>query len=489
VRLAFVLALGVGVPAGAQDALLDAATLRARIAAAEGPVPANFRETIAGPTTRTTYHRGTDVRTVFQRGPIHTEAGSYHGERWIQDANGLTAVDEPAPAPPLPPAPTVKRVAQPFDAYVIESLDAAGYGTREFVDPATSRVLRVEQIAPIGTTVIAFEEFAAFGSRKLPARWSVTDPLTRATYAVRRTEYSEGTVLDSDVAEPPIRRTLVEFPPGVRSVRLPTRFDRDFVLVTVKIARADLDFALDTGESGIAIDEAVARSAGLQLVNPTERRGAGAFTQYDTVAPLMEIGPLTMRNIVMRTIQPSTPHPGQLRIAGTLGFDFLAELGVTIDYVRHSVVVAPALAWTPPQGPNVLALNVRLATGTPRVSVSLDGQSGDRFIIDTGTNASLLVTDAFVRAHKDLFAGSGKRQSYFGVAGSFDVEQYMMREVVFSQVHFHGIPVLRATSPAYGAVDGVIGTRLLHYFTLDVHYADGRMYLTRNNLQPGQLDY
>ena len=483
----FVLVPGTGAPAAAAD-VPDAATLRGLVDAAQGPVPANFRETVvSGTTTRTTFHRGADVRAVVDRGPIRTEQGFYRWTRWHQDANGLTVIDDRVAAgvPPATTATVVKRVTAPVSGYLVESLDANGYGTRQFIDPETYAVMRTERIDAGGTVVTSNEAFAVFGARRLPARWTISDSRTNATVTETRTDYREGAVTEGDVATPPICRTLVQFPAGAASVKLPVRFVGDRVYVQVTVGGRDLDFVLDTGESGISISEDVARELGLPLFNKSAQFQAGRFAQFDTLAPSVEIGQLAMHDIVMTTIPQLPALPKSELFAGILGFDFLAELGVTIDYAHRTVTVAPALRWRAPRGPDVVELPVHLMTGTPLVRVALNGQVGERFVLDTGANTSLLITSAFARRHGALFAGPAQRAPYNGIGGSFDVNRYVMRDVAIARIAFRDVSVLRAdASDPYATVDGIIGTNLLHFFTVDLHYADGMVYLTRNSIVP-----
>lgn len=152
---ACVFAAAVG-PSSADDAP-DVKTLRARMADAAGKAPGNFRETILGHGSfelkEITYRLGDDVRRTFDRGPVHEERGMYHGERWHQDANGLTIVDEAEPDSPRADTlrTTVARVTTPVDAYLIAQLNVRGHGTREYVDPQTYLRLREDSIEADGT--------------------------------------------------------------------------------------------------------------------------------------------------------------------------------------------------------------------------------------------------------------------------------------------------------------------------------------------------
>ncbi len=122
-------------------------------------------------------------------------------------------------------------------------------------------------------------------------------------------------------------------------IETPANSEHDRVYVHVTIGSRPLDFILDSGNSSVSIDENVARELGLSLLNARSRVAADRFTQYDTTVPSITIGPLTMRNIVLRTIPHGTLTEVSPGFAGFSGLIFLAQLGVTIDYQQRRVAV------------------------------------------------------------------------------------------------------------------------------------------------------
>ena len=78
--------LGLPYAGLAADTVPDITTLRARMAAAEGAEPANYRETVTWKLAdgslakEQTFQLGADRRTVEDIGGIHTEAGTFKGD-------------------------------------------------------------------------------------------------------------------------------------------------------------------------------------------------------------------------------------------------------------------------------------------------------------------------------------------------------------------------------------------------------------------------
>jgi hypothetical protein len=137
--LLFLLCVSSASVVSAADVPLTADEVLARAPAAAGPRPDNFRETVVGEgslgsTTLTTYRLGKNVQITRDRGNLHYESGTYNGEDWIQDDNGLTRLNPKDTGAERPETitTTVTRVATPVDTWVISKLNARSAGTRTY---------------------------------------------------------------------------------------------------------------------------------------------------------------------------------------------------------------------------------------------------------------------------------------------------------------------------------------------------------------------
>jgi len=160
----------VAVPAVA-DVNPTAAAIHAHIEAAAGPEPKSYRETIdevegGERDRRITIYRGDDYLETDEQGPAKTAYGRYHGQRWRQNENGETILEPPDPTNVSVDdyAETVERISTPVDGYVLSSLDVEGHGTKEYVDRATWRIVREDNIRGAKTTVTLFDDFK-FGGK------------------------------------------------------------------------------------------------------------------------------------------------------------------------------------------------------------------------------------------------------------------------------------------------------------------------------------
>jgi predicted aspartyl protease len=474
----------------------DLATLRANAAAAVGTVPANEARTIAFtldglPGTRTLLRSGDDYLESTSYGPLQRARGTLAGRHWHQNENGETVLEEPDPGHAAKEAyeTTIARVETPVAGYAVSSLNSKGFGSREYIDATTWRVVRRESITSSGTSVVTYDDFRTVAGYTTPFHWTIDDGHPENAGEYRVTEEHIGSVTAADLAIPPPRRALVEFPAGATSVALPARAARDVFVVRLTIGGRGCDFMLDTGASGIVIDDDVASALHLTAYGATSNgANAGRYVSRTVVASHVAVGDLSMHDVVMRTI----PHLGaerstdDFRIVGLLGFDFIDAVSLKLDYDAGTITATRADAFVPPSGAEAYPLDVRLGTGQPMIDVRVNGSLGERFVLDTGAYGSILIDDYFARRYPDAMVdeghGEGRTRRYYGVGGSFSTQPYQLSSVELGAVRFKDFVAYRVTSASsYGGnIDGQVGSELLKYFTVFTDYARGKVYLQTN---------
>jgi predicted aspartyl protease len=484
------LALTAGIPAAAASADRDASVpslddLRARMKTAQGTPLTNDVETVVTTaadgtsSTSTTYRRGADYRTVDDGG----QRGVVGGEHWFQNANGLTVIDIPPEGDreATSPAVTVTRVTSPA-AYCITTDDRHGGITREYVDPATFLVTRVEESTPAGTATTTYTRYATVGTQTFASEWTRDDRHElRVEHVTKRIDVAR-TVTAQDVAEPPTERNLVDFPSSA-PVTIPVTFVKNAIYVHAKVNGHPGNFALDTGASGIVLDRTFARQSGLTLTDrEVNVANARAAQEFSVRVPSIEVGAVAMHDIVASALDFSNfNETGGVHLDGLLGFDFLATEAVTIDYEHATVTLTPSEAYHPPAKRDTLALDIKLGSLTPEVPLTIEGHTSDRFLLDTGADSGVLIFDSFVRRHHGI--GSHVGTSTIAGAGG-DVTVYVVRLSSFQianvkVVDFGALETASATTYA-DAGDGLLGQDFLQMFTIDLDYPNGAIYLTPN---------
>jgi predicted aspartyl protease len=486
-------ALFVAAPAFvcADDALPAIATIRANVRAAEH-TPRSYRETVVivssdgTTTTARELVRGEDDRTIDETGPFHSESGVVGGKRWHQTENGVTVDDDDDPGRAPPEKLTTTVVRDPGGALVVAALNARGWGRKDYVDPATWRLVRRDRIGATGTVATTYDDVRDDQGRVFAHHWRVDDAAERTTSDARVIAYDPSPVSDAELARPASRRTLVAFPDGAAPVLLPASFDRH-IFVRVTVGGRGADFILDSGASGIVVDSDLAHALGLKTYGEHSHVVAGRTTFARTIVPEMKVGPLVMRDVAAGVVPLAFARTPRVKVAGVLGFDFFAQLGVTVDYELKRVTVVPSEGYAAPAEPLTRALATRLGRGVPLVTVALDGAVAERFMVDTGGEGNFLLFDYFTRRNPDavpdvdvpVFPGG---TTLAGVGGEFATKLVVVRDFAVAGFDFRtviGNRVIAQQTYAHD-VDGVLGQAMLRNFNVGFDYARERLYLTPN---------
>jgi hypothetical protein len=290
--------------------------------------------------TAVTLRRGKDRITTETFGSIVFAAGTLNGRGWYQNENGYTIVargeltDDPGTTIV---SQTVSRVSRPGDYDALHTIYANGNESWRYYDPQTFLLMRAERTYAGKRSFAAYEDYRADATGTMRARHVVRGSEGRAD----REETMRSDVVapfgDTELAIPPNRRTLVEFPAGARSVRLPARIaGNGEIVVRVDVAGRGLDMLLDSGSSEILLDSAIARDLGLA---PARRSGFSlAGTQAEAVVvPAMKVGALTLHDVVVHSGPVVYDQSPDVKVVGLLGFDFIAGTALKIDYPDRRV--------------------------------------------------------------------------------------------------------------------------------------------------------
>jgi hypothetical protein len=479
----------------AADGLPTLEDLRAKIAAAAGTVPdprfEQVRSTAFGVAgTQTTFHAGEDFRETDVSGPLVSAHGRYHHQAWHQNANGQTVLEQPDPGRSAADTyvTTVSRVSAPFDAYVIARLNGARSGVKEYVDPTTYRIVRRDEIRPTETTVFTYDDFRTVAGYTTAWHWTRRDghPENNGEYQIETFVARPIAADEIDVAPP--RRALVEFPPGKTSVELPVQMVQQKFVVRVVINGRGLDLVLDSGSAGITLEEGVVRQLGLTSVGRySSALNAGRVDATTVVVPEMQVGDLRMHDVAVTTL----PDPGEqvagVKVVGLLGFDFIAELGLRLDYEHGRVTAIHSDQPLVISEPGAIVLDIRLGKQVPFADVTINGALGERFIIDTGAAGSLMIADYFARRYPTALVdrgggGAGRFAQFAGVGGAIDTRPYQLARVQLGSVTFADFVAYRVVErKSYeSSSDGFLGAQLLRYFTVWLDYVDSQIVLVPN---------
>jgi predicted aspartyl protease len=495
-------------PSPAPAAPLTAADIVARAKAADKAASppseiqdwALTRAGLAG--TQHVVRRGDDLCETTVEGPFTTRSGRLGATAWHQNENGYTIVDVAEPSQAAHPiSETVKGPQPASPRYVVSRTLSSGLTERTFYDPADFVVMRREYERDGHVFRLDYSDFRSGpGGRRIAWQQRGADDRGNV-YTAKLVSDTAAPVEDASLAIPLNRRTLVEFPKGVDEVHLPASVDGGRIHVTVDVNGYPLTFLLDSGASGIFINPQAAKELGLRSYGSSAMTVAGTFAFTRVIAPTVQVGSLTMRDVVMGTVPLDSWESEKDRVVGLLGYDFIAgaDLRITygdfltsgaVDAIRPDVFQAPPLATT--------TMAIRLNGQVPEGHVGIGDASSDDFIVDTGAEAPIILFDRFVKAHPLAVADRGinsggydpDQSVVFGVGGRVKIVPLRLSSFRFADLDFKNFIVLRAENPgAFGDYrdDGLLGALFLRYFTLYIDYPHGKLYFEPNDNHKGAL--
>src|ERR1700722_1473888 len=166
--------------------------------------------------------RGDDKSDTLVLGPFTTRSGKLGGQAWHQNENGYTILDPEEPSQAAHPlSQSVTRTSAPQRLVVAQTM-SSGLIERTFYDPSDLTIVRRELERDHAVFHVDYSDFRTGPSGRRKA-WLERGSDSRGnTYEAKLTNDQAGaSIADSDLAIPPNRRTLVEFPAGSDEVRLP----------------------------------------------------------------------------------------------------------------------------------------------------------------------------------------------------------------------------------------------------------------------------
>jgi len=273
-------------------------------------------------------------------------------------------------------------------------------------------------------------------------------------------------------------------------VRLPARIENGAIIVRMSINGRGLDFQLDSGSSGIALDPSVAHQLGLKTFGQRSRTIAGTFEASSAIVPQMRIGSLTLDNVKIDCLPFDYEMDRQTRVVGLLGYDFFAGAVVKIDYDAGTVDAFDPTSFVPPVA-GVYRVPMNLDDSVPTVKATVGTSDADDFIVDSGS-IFVVVFQTFSKAHPaDLppVSYTIADKTYFplitaqGVGGLFSLQPVTIKHFSVGDVldDFQAYDIADSVQEFQGEDDdGLLGYQFLRYFDVYFDYKDSVMILQPN---------
>jgi hypothetical protein len=216
-------------------------------------------------------------------------------------------------------------------------------------------------------------------------------------------------------------------------------------LVQVTINGRGLDMLLDSAETGMVLDDEVAHELGLTTYGPYADDASGHRYPTRTVIASLAIGDLKMRNVFVscRHVNRFENSVGR-KAVGIIGYDFLANAVVAVDYVNRTVRAFDPAQFAPPADSVPTPINID--DDIPYVAAQIGEASGDYFLLST-LSPFTTILPAFWQAHPEGREGSGSRRAVESYHVQVRAIQSDGAEIVLFRgcavFRFHGIPLHR----------------------------------------------
>ena len=274
-------------------------------------------------------------------------------------------------------------------------------------------------------------------------------------------------------------RPIVRLPMDLLGGRIP------FITIGAKGGRL-LHVILDTGANDDILNARVVSELGLHVLNPQRVEQPGGAIEMGNVDPLkIRLGTHIVDNIqfISAPLDGLQPFLGR-SIDGILGYGFLSQFVVELDYDRREVSFFDPDTYVAPRGATAVPLTFR--GKSPLVSVKLarpDGALVTAWLeMDTGSFEALGLKGAWVK-REGLLSGREPTRPIFGLAIGGETKGFRFR-IPAVQVGPYAIaqPVASATTSdnaGSGSSDvaGVLGGEILNRFRVILSFAHSSIFL------------
>jgi hypothetical protein len=431
---------------------------------------------------------GGDFRATVREGNFVQSYGSYNGQKWNEDANGLVMqststfqlMDPYASALRGPEAPNsgvalLGMTRTEPKEFVVQVSPSSGLLQRRYYDAQTYLLARREETDYDGHhQVWEYDDYRPAGGATLAHLVRYYQDGTTVTRQTHLLSYDRLTS-PPDLAVPASRPlfSLGNAP----SVVVPADFTDGAIVVPVVINGRGMDFQLDSGSSDIVIDPGAAKDLGMTTSGAMRESFGGDFTIADTRAATMNVGPLSATDVAMAAIGFDKNMTSR-RVRGLLGTDFIGSGAMQVNFQKSSLTLyrtVPAdlasKGW--------FSLPIRLDDGVPMIKANFSGLDGN-FVVDLGAFSTILYPHYFTRYPGHIPPGTVDAGEALTIGNRvFGFKSLTMRSMILGDWVFGQVQVV-VPSAQYAQdrdYDGLIGLNTLQNFDLIFDYANSKLWM------------
>ncbi len=269
-------------------------------------------------------------------------------------------------------------------------------------------------------------------------------------------------------------------PAGSTDVSVPARFLNGVIVLRLNVAGRGLDVALDTGFGFDMLDKSVFDSMA------PAKSGDQSLVIADA-----QLGPAQVQGLSFESGSFYRHYDNGLSVVGVLGYDFLANEVVKIDYDHESVEIIPPSDFVVP--PDAAQFPVTAGDKVPVVEAKIGDVTGSSFVIDTGAT-TVVAFPQLANVDPDVFSASHELKddaqniyyrSFWPLCGQIQQVPYSVPEVSMGSVGVRDWAVWKVGDNSCfqpKGLDGLIGYDFLRLFDVYIDYPDSRIVLEPNSV-------
>jgi hypothetical protein len=258
-------------------------------------------------------------------------------------------------------------------------------------------------------------------------------------------------------------------------VTVPFDYFNRHIFVTLSVnGMPGMAFLLDSGTNCNVLSMNAAAEMGLQLVSIQQKKGLGLGSGKVNIAAAKDIdariGNVQIANLMAVIDLADLEQRFGHRIDGILGFPFLQNFVVELDFNKHLLTLMPSKKYFYRGSGDMLYLTSRSkATSIPVMLSTLDHRQRQIQVeVDTGSDVTLLLYPQFVHgAHMEgMFPPKAQEQAY-GLGGYFPMQYGVLSTLLMGRTQASNLTIFKLISKpvvSRAGFAGVIGTSLLDQF-------------------------
>lgn len=284
------------------------------------------------------------------------------------------------------------------------------------------------------------------------------------------------------------RVPMVRFASGNSALKIPLEIDNNIILLRVSVNNSKpLKFLFDTGASISIINQSRAAELGLIATGQVRGNATGGKIQASLIKGVsLSVSGAEVSNQLIASMSFATP-PG-FQFDGTLGYDFINQFVVEIDYQNKIMnLYSPRSFAYSGRGEVIPLILAGRRTPLAHTKIILEGRAPveANLEVDTGADGTFVINSPFVRKQGLLAAISERTQgSGAGAGGEQKLLVGRVKAVQLGRLLIDNPPVGFSLdtegSGASAENDGLIGGEIFRRFKVILDYSRKRMILEPN---------